>query len=260
MGGHFVGMIMYADDILLIAPTVLGLQTMLDKCSDIFGNIKLQFNPKKSVCVAIGAANEYEIGDMKLQNCNLAWSKMFKYLGVTFNAGKSLTMDSSNPIRKFYSSCNSIFQKTANLDEIARLHLIEAKCLPILTYALPALKLRKEQLQEMNKAWNCAYRKIFGYNMWDSVKPLICGLGKLDFIHIKLKLYINFLRNNINSNNLTLKYLMLRSVFSDSNSCDKRDSIIGSYTVQDLVLNNELSYGQVLSQIYDAFNAVVVGS
>ena len=83
MGGHFMRMIMYADDILLLSPTVQGLQIMLDKCSDIFGNIKLQFNAKKSVCVAVGAASGYQISDMRLQNCNLAWSKMFKYLGVT---------------------------------------------------------------------------------------------------------------------------------------------------------------------------------
>src|SRR5438132_44037 len=150
---------------------------------------------------------------MKLQNCNLAWSKMFKYLGVTFNAGKSLTVDNSNPVRKFYSSCNSILHKTANIDEMAKLQLLEANCLPILTYALPAMKLRQEQLKEMNKAWNCAYRKIFGYNMWESVKPLILGLGKLDFIHIRLKLYINFLISNINSNNQTLHYLLLRNIY-----------------------------------------------
>ena len=130
MGGYFTGMILYADDILLLSPTVQGLQNMLDKCSDIFGNIKLQFNAKKSVCVAIGAASEYEISDMKLQNCSLAWSKMFKYLGVTFKAGKTLAVDNSSTIRKFYSSCNSIFHKTSNLDEIAKLHLIEANCLP----------------------------------------------------------------------------------------------------------------------------------
>ena len=194
-----MGMIMYADDIFLIAPTVQGLQIMLDKCSDVFGNIKLQFNAKKSMCVAVGAASGYTIRDMKLQNCNLAWSKTFKYLGVTFNAGKFLTVDISNPIRKFYSGCNSILHKTANLDEMAKLHLLEANCLPLLTYALPAVNLKQEQLKEMNKAWNCAYRKVFRYNMWESVKPLMLGLGKLDFVHIHLKLYMNFLKSNINT-------------------------------------------------------------
>ena len=144
MGGYFVGMIMYADDILLISPTVQGLQTMLDNCSDVFDNIKLQFNAKKSVCVALGAASEYQITDMKLQDGSIVWAKMFKYLGVSFIAGKILTVDNSIPIGTFYSSCNSMFHKSANIVEIAKLHLIESNCLPILTYALPALKLMSD--------------------------------------------------------------------------------------------------------------------
>src|SRR5579872_640421 len=138
-----------------------------------------------------------------------AWTTTIKYIGVTFKAGIFLTLDNSTPMRRFYSSCNSIFHKSANIDEIAKLHLIESNCLPILTYALPTLKLLPDQMQEMNKAWNCAYRKIFGFNMWESVKLLICGLGRLDFMHISLKLYINFIRNNMTSNNLTLKYLLI---------------------------------------------------
>ena len=127
---------------------------MLNKCSEVFDDIKLQFNAKKSVCVAVGAASEYKITDMKLQDGHITWTRTFKYLGVTFNAGKFLTVDNSTPIRKFYSSCNSIFHKSANIDEIAKLHLIESNC-----YALPALKLRPEQMQELNKAWNCACRE-----------------------------------------------------------------------------------------------------
>ena len=207
--------------------------------------------------MAVGAASEYKIDDMRLQKGNLAWVKMFKYLGVTFKASKFLTVDSSNPLRKFYSSCNSIFHKTSNIDEIAKLHLIEAYCLPMLTYALPALKLRPEQMQEMNKAWNCAYRKIFGYNMWDSVKPLMLGLGKLDFVHIRLKLYINFLRCNIISNNLSLKYLVLRNVLSDSAFPCKRSSVFDS--VKNLVHHNP-SYGQVMFLVQDSFKVSTISS
>jgi len=186
---------------------------------------------------------------MKLQNSKLAWSKMFTYLGVTFQAGKTLTVDNSSAIRKFYSGCNSIFHKTLNLDEIAKLHLVEANCLPFLTYALPALKLNREQLHEMNKAWNCAYRKIFGYHMWESVKQLMCCLGKLDFMHIRLKLYINFLRTNVNSNNLTLNYLLMRNVLFDSYSIFNQDSIIGD--IKDLGFS-EHSHGHVVRLIHES--------
>ena len=31
----FLGCLLYADDIVLLSPSVSGLQTMLDKCSDV---------------------------------------------------------------------------------------------------------------------------------------------------------------------------------------------------------------------------------
>ena len=39
----FIGLL-YADDILLLSPTVAGLQKMLDKCSEIAEVISLEFN------------------------------------------------------------------------------------------------------------------------------------------------------------------------------------------------------------------------
>jgi len=35
ISGMFVGCLLYADDIILISPSVIGLQVMLDKCHDI---------------------------------------------------------------------------------------------------------------------------------------------------------------------------------------------------------------------------------
>jgi len=141
-----------------------------------------------------------------------------------------------------------IFHKSANIDEIAKLHLIESNCLPILTYAFAAIKLMPDQMQEMNKAWNCAYRKIFGFNMWESVKLLICGLGRSDSVLIRLKPYINFLRCNMTSNNLTLKYLLIRNALSDSDSLCKRCSM--HEDIENLVFNNR-SNGHVIRLIHD---------
>jgi len=56
----------------------------------------------------------------------------------------------------------------------------------MLMCAVPALKLNREQIREMNKARNTTYRKIFGFNQWEFVKAFIHGLSKLDLKHIML--------------------------------------------------------------------------
>ena len=45
----------------------------------------------------------------------------------------------------------------------------------------------------MNVCWNSVYRRVFGFHRWESVKCFICGLGKLNFIHIHMQSVLRFL-------------------------------------------------------------------
>jgi len=62
----FLGCILYADDILLLSPTVAGLQKMLDKCSEIAEVISLEFNVEKAHCIVIGKIRNGQITPMSL--------------------------------------------------------------------------------------------------------------------------------------------------------------------------------------------------
>ena len=46
---------MYADDILLLAPTVTGLQLLLEQCECELLDLDMRVNSKKSVCLRFGA-------------------------------------------------------------------------------------------------------------------------------------------------------------------------------------------------------------
>ena len=48
-----VGCLLYADDIILLCPTLTGLQLMLDSCCATAVELNLQFNAKKSHCIAL---------------------------------------------------------------------------------------------------------------------------------------------------------------------------------------------------------------
>jgi len=151
---------------------------------------------------------------MTLHSRCLRRVKVFEYLGVRFKNGNCLGVDTSPSIRNCYACSNSILRRSIYIDDMAKLYLIESKCMPLLTYALPGLKLTNIQMKELNKAWNCIYRKLFGFNVWESVKVFIAGLGKLNYAYTKLKPTVNFLRCNLDSTNRTLKYIITHNVFS----------------------------------------------
>jgi len=50
------------------------------------------------------------------------------------------------------------------------LKLQESYCIPILSYAAAAVKYTTRQEDELNASWNSVYRRIFGFNRWESVR------------------------------------------------------------------------------------------
>ena len=190
----FVGIIMYADDFLLLSATVDGLQNMLNCCQMLSSVVELNFNPKKCSCSVIGPASCYVIRDMKLGHDNICWSSTFKYLGISFVSEINLSVDSNLIKRKFFASCNCVLGNIKTLDEIIKLNMMETFYLPVLLFATATIKLSNVQVAELNAGWNSIYHQIFGFSRWESVKCFIGGLGRLDFNYLRLFLHLKFCR------------------------------------------------------------------
>ena len=52
------------------------------------------------------------------------------------------------------------------------------------------------------------YRKFFGYNKWESVKEVICLLGRLDVLHIVVIRRLKFIKRVSISGNSVMNDLM----------------------------------------------------
>ena len=192
IGRTFFGCIMYADDLLLLSPSVNGLQSMLDICS-VYGSLHdIIFNAKKTVIMAVGR-NLVHKPSMFIANQSITWVDYCKYLGVSFRARANLVVDVVPMKRRFYAALNSVFSRNSALVEPVKLHLVRSFCLPLLVYCLGALDLTTSMVQELGVCWNDAFRKIFSYNRWESVKLLQFFCGCLDFTHIYDLLRLRFL-------------------------------------------------------------------
>ena len=93
-------------------------------------------------------------------------------------------MDTACIKRKFYSACNSVLSKLGNASEPVLLQFVHSKCLPLLSYCLGAMHLSKQDIKQLLVAWNDAFRRIFHFHRWESVKELIYFCGELDFVHM----------------------------------------------------------------------------
>jgi Reverse transcriptase (RNA-dependent DNA polymerase) len=183
IGKSFMGCIMYADDLLLMSPSIIGMQHLLDICT-VYGKLhNIIFNALKTVIFAVGNHNMFR-PSMFIAEQIVSWVEGCKYLGVSFIARSHLLVDVAPIKRKFYAALNSVFSRSSTLHEPVKLQLVHSFCLPLLVYCVGALELSVSSLRELGVCWNDAFRKIFGYNRWESVKVLQFFCGCLDFVHI----------------------------------------------------------------------------
>src|SRR5271166_3080118 len=136
------------------------------------------------MCLKIGPVKCAAPEPMIICNDSIQWADKVKYLGITLTSGKSFNVDFADTRRKFFLSVNTILNKCSYTSDIVKLEMLESYCLPIILYAMESLNVKGPQLKEVNAWWNAVYRKIFGYHKWESVKGLICELGRLDIMHI----------------------------------------------------------------------------
>jgi len=101
----------------------------------------------------------YGIENLQLNGQDIYWFEKIKYLGVHIVSEKSLTVDVSTRIRKFYASADAILHNTKYVNELPRLSLCESFVLPILTYGCDGLDMSVGNVNRLNVCWNDLYRQ-----------------------------------------------------------------------------------------------------
>ena len=147
-----VSIFLYADDILLIAPTVTGLQTLLTVCEQELLELDMKLNVAKSVCIRFGDQFDASCTDIvSVQGGRLLWVDSCRYLGVHFTSGRVFRCCFHNAKCSFFRSFNAIFSKVGRFaSEQVILSLLRTKCLPILLYGLEACPLLKSDKHSLN--------------------------------------------------------------------------------------------------------------
>eukprot|EP00111_Clytia_hemisphaerica_P002651 TCONS_00007501-protein len=109
-GGINTSVVAFADDIILLSPTLKQLQQMLDKCVEFGKDHGLKFNKTKTQFVILGTS---PIPDPKviLENVSIPLQKELKHLGFKWGTqGKLLTLD-----RHIHSRLADLWATTSSL-------------------------------------------------------------------------------------------------------------------------------------------------
>jgi hypothetical protein len=163
IGRLLVGAFMYADDLVLLSPSVYELQQMITTCESELLLLDLKINAAKSQCLRIGHRYNKQCCEMKSQTGNIPWVLEARYLGIYITSGRKFSSNFAHAKTKYYRSSNAILSKLGKQRNPAvALQLILSTAVPVLTYGMEALCLNKTQRQSLNLPWNRTFMKIFG--------------------------------------------------------------------------------------------------
>jgi len=113
--------ILYADDILLRAPSVTALQQLLHVCETERACLDMAINVGKSTCMRIGSRHNVKCMNISTLNSHeILGCDKTKYLGTDLIAARLFKCSYDNAKRKFYRAFNAVFGKVGRTASVTQ--------------------------------------------------------------------------------------------------------------------------------------------
>ena len=108
-----VNIIGFADDLIMLSPSITGLQTILNCASPIFKYLCLNINSKKSVNISFNTkiTDLFPKVDLKISDITLKKVLEIKYLGIMISNDLTLKADAERALTAFLKQFNSFYYK-----------------------------------------------------------------------------------------------------------------------------------------------------
>ena len=185
----------YADDMALISPSLRGLQKLLRHCEHYCKEWDICLNPKKSRCMYFGQ-RRLKLCKLQLNGNLVEWAEKWTYLGIDLVSHKRFNCCIDSKLRKFYRSLNSILRVGGKSNDLIMLHLLEAHCIPILTYGIEVIFVSdRNKRRQLRVAYNSVFRRIFDYRRYQSVRELQGFFDRPTWEELCDKRYTKFIKS-----------------------------------------------------------------
>ena len=212
-----VNIIAFADDIILLSPTFIGLKILLEKTYELIENICLEMNMKKSKYIifkhkkSVKTSNELMVHDVTLEKVT-----KITYLGVILSEDLDLSFDIDRVSRSFLGQFNSLINKFQFLSLDVLGFLFKTYCCSF--YGINLWfenNIKIKDLKKIEVIFHKAVKKVVNMNIWESNHDACDRMYILTFKHILSHRLISFYNSCINSHCKFFRkikfYLMLSS-------------------------------------------------
>ena len=211
IGDTCCGIIGYADDILLLSPTVQTLERMIRVCETYACDFDIKFNGKKSQLMVFGKCKgeiNVRVNGEKLEVVNT-----MKYLGNVISNSVCDPMI-SNVKNDFTCKVNAFLGNFSEISSHVKNSLFQQYCLSL--YGSTACMLDNIKVKELKIAWRKAIRRIWNlpYRTHSELLPLISK--QLSIEYVMYKRFIKHFLSGLFHKNESVNFIFHSSLYYSS--------------------------------------------
>ena len=203
--GLFTGVIMYADDIILLSPTVSGLQKMVDECTEYCNNLGVAINAEKTEFLASGVPANPGCY-LTMDYTRIHPGKSLKHLGFLWNVNHKTYLTAGiehenidQRISKFWSVVYGLLQAgICSCAPHTRVALFRSIAIPTLTYGLELCNLGSTIGTKLDCEGRRALKSFFNVSRYSKN-------------YLQKLFYLNKITTTIKNNKTNLCYRLSRN-------------------------------------------------
>ena len=240
----------YADDIVLLSPSVKGLQYLIDVFKDEVSKLKLNINAKKTVCVKFFKSTKPFLNNnlIHYNGKYLKFADEIEYLGFILTYNSSNKKDIIKNRNSFYKNFNTMIRNFYNADLHVIVKLFKSYCMQFYGSNLWFNNLGcKHELKQFEIGFHKAVKRILNVP-YSSGNHYCCDiLGILTFRHFinlnRIKFVNNLFNKPCNFIDKNLSFLIDNSyILKDTNMI-----LLSEYNVVNIFLND---FDAILARIF----------
>ena len=161
INGVSLNHLLYADDMVVLAPSPLALQRLIDECSNYASKHDIYYHERKSgyMCMKPNKMKDIAVPNVYLYGKPIRYSHKEKYLGVIMNDNGYDDDDILRQLKGVFARGNILIRKFALCSTDVKSRLFNSYCSGLYCAALWG-SYRKNTLQKLKVAYNMVFRKM----------------------------------------------------------------------------------------------------
>ena len=240
IGHYYVGALGYADDIILLCPSLSGMHDMIKTCEEYAKDHQILFNGKKSKYLIFG---KYEYNAKLLLNNEIVpQCDSAVHLGHFLHTKDTYNELTKDAIKEFHKGFHGFMSRFSGLSTISKNKLLHQYCRSM--YGSQLWLLSSQSVTNMCTQWRKSHRQALSlpYRTHCDLIPLIADNTPIEiFLHCK---FLAFYKSAATSKNSIVNYMAKTCFFNQESTMGRNMThLLHKYNLQ---VNNILSYSKDL--------------